>query len=53
MLSNFHAHLADCFPYGEGDAKKKSYVILGGMIGCHFALILLFKFYFFHYPVGA
>uniref|UniRef100_A0A7S3AJT7 Protein YIPF n=2 Tax=Haptolina ericina TaxID=156174 RepID=A0A7S3AJT7_9EUKA len=53
LLSNFHAHLADCFPYGEGDAKKKSYVILGGMIGCHFALILLFKFYFFHYPVGA
>ena len=49
LLSNFHAHLADCFPYGEGDAKKKTYLILGTMTGFHVGLLLLFKAYFFSY----
>ena len=49
LLSNFHAHLADCFPYGEGDAKRKMYLLLGAM-GCfHVMLLFLFKLYFFHY----
>ena len=48
LLSNFHAHLSDCFPYGEGDAKKKTSVILGGMLVFHVALLFLFKLYFFH-----
>ena len=42
-------HLADCFPYGEGDAKKKTYLILGTMTGFHVWLLLLFKAYFFSY----
>jgi len=49
LLSNFHAHLTDCFPYGEGDAKKKTMLLLGGMVFCHLALLLLFKFSFFYY----
>jgi len=49
LLSNFHAHLSDCFPYGEGDAKRKMYMMLGGMMGCHVLLLFLFKLYFFHY----
>ena len=52
LLSNFHAHFSDCFPYGEGDAKKKSYLLLGGMVTCHLGLMLLFKLYFFHYPAS-
>lgn len=49
LLSNFHAHLADCFPYGEGDAKKKTYSLLGLMLGFHIVLVFVFKVYFFHY----
>ena len=49
LLSNFHAHLADCFPYGEGDAKKKTYSLLGLMLGFHVVLVFVFKVYFFHY----
>jgi len=49
LLSNFHAHLADCFPYGEGDAKRKMVSLLGAMATFHFVLIVLFKVYFFHY----
>jgi len=49
LLSNFHAHLADCFPYGEGDAKRKMYLLLGSMGAFHVVLLLLFKIYFFHY----
>ena len=49
LLSNFHAHLTDCFPYGEGDAKRKMYLVLGSMGACHVLLLLLFKIYFFHY----
>lgn len=48
LLSNFHAHLADCFPYGEGDAKRKMYLLLGSMSVFHVVLLLLFKVYFFH-----
>ncbi len=51
LLSNFHAHLTDCFPYGEGDAKKKTYTILFGIAAFHAVLVLLFKTYFFHYAV--
>jgi len=47
LLSNFHAHLADCFPYGEGDAKKKTYLILGSMSALHLGLLFIFKVYFF------
>ena len=50
LLSNFHAHLADCFPYGEGDAKRKMYVMLGTMAAFHAVLLMLFKFYFFSLP---
>ena len=49
LLSNFHAHLTDCFPYGEADAKRKSYALLGGMMAFHLVLLVLFKVYFFHY----
>lgn len=49
LLSNFHAHLTDCFPYGEGDAKKKTYLILGGMLAFHVGLLFIFKYYFFSY----
>ena len=49
LLSKFHAHLADCFPYGEGDAKKKTYSLLGLMFAMHALLLILFKLYFFHY----
>lgn len=49
LLSNFHAHLADCFPYGEGDAKRKMYLLLGSMGTFHLVLLFLFKLYFFHY----
>lgn len=49
LLSNFHAHLADCFPYGEGDAKRKMYLLLGSMGAFHLVLLVLFKLYFFHY----
>ncbi|KAL1499738.1 hypothetical protein AB1Y20_012425 [Prymnesium parvum] len=49
LLSNFHAHLADCFPYGEGDAKKKTYLILGSMLAFHVGLLIIFKAYFFSY----
>lgn len=49
LLSNFHAHLADCFPYGEGDAKKKTYSLLGLMLVFHVVLVFVFKVYFFHY----
>jgi len=49
LLSNFHAHLADCFPYGEGDAKKKTYSLLGLMLLCHLVLVFAFKYFFFHY----
>ena len=49
LLSNFHAHLADCFPYGEGDAKRKMYLLLGAMGAFHVVLLVLFKTYFFHY----
>ena len=49
LLSNFHAHLADCFPYGEGDAKRKMYMLLGSMGAFHVLLVFLFKFYFFSY----
>uniref|UniRef100_A0A7S0P223 Protein YIPF n=1 Tax=Calcidiscus leptoporus TaxID=127549 RepID=A0A7S0P223_9EUKA len=49
LLSNFHAHLSDCFPYGEADAKRKMYILLGGMAGTHVLLLFLFKIYFFHY----
>ena len=49
LLSNFHAHLADCFPYGEGDAKRKMYLLLGSMGVFHVVLVFLFKIYFFHY----
>mmetsp|Transcript_10750 Transcript_10750/g.21798 ORF Transcript_10750/g.21798 Transcript_10750/m.21798 type:complete len:293 (-) Transcript_10750:155-1033(-) len=48
LLSNFHAHLADCFPYGEGDAKKKTYSLLGLMLIFHLVLVFVFKLYFFH-----
>ena len=47
LLSNFHAHMADCFPYGEGDAKRKMYMMLGMMGLFHAILVMLFKFYFF------
>jgi len=50
LLSNFHAHLSDCFPYGEGDAKTKMYMVLGGMSVFHLGLVFLFKFSFFSYP---
>mmetsp|Transcript_32913 Transcript_32913/g.104951 ORF Transcript_32913/g.104951 Transcript_32913/m.104951 type:complete len:198 (+) Transcript_32913:307-900(+) len=49
LLSNFHAHLSDCFPYGEGDAKRKTVTILGGMAAFHIVLLFLFKISFFHY----
>ncbi len=49
LVSNMHAHLSDCFPYGEGDAKRKMVVVLGGMAGCHVLLMFLFKMFFFHY----
>lgn len=49
LLSNFHAHLADCFPYGEGDAKRKMYLLLGLMGIFHAMLLVLFKVYFFHF----
>lgn len=49
LLSNFHAHLADCFPYGEGDAKKKTYSLLGLMLLFHVVLVFMFKVQFFHY----
>jgi len=49
LLSNFHAHLSDCFPYSEGDAKRKTLTILGGMAAFHVVLLFLFKFSFFHY----
>jgi len=49
LLSNFHAHLTDIFPYGEGDAKRKMYILLGGIGVFHLILIFLFKFQFFHY----
>ena len=49
LLSNFHSHLADCFPYGEGDAKRKMYLMLGSMSLFHVILLFLFKIYFFHY----
>jgi len=49
LLSNFHSHLADCFPYGEGDAKRKMYLLLGSMGVFHVMLLFLFKIYFFHY----
>mmetsp|Transcript_4517 Transcript_4517/g.7586 ORF Transcript_4517/g.7586 Transcript_4517/m.7586 type:complete len:230 (-) Transcript_4517:545-1234(-) len=49
LLSNLHAHLSDCFPYGEGDAKRKMYILLGGMAAFHMLLLILFKLYFFHY----
>lgn len=48
LLSNFHAHLADCFPYGEGDAKRKMYLLLGSMGAFHVILVIIFKIYFFH-----
>ena len=51
LLSNFHAHIADCFPYGEGDAKRKMYLLLGSMGAFHVVLVLLFKIYFFHYAL--
>lgn len=44
LLSNFHAHLSDCFPYGEGDAKKKTYLVLGSMVAFHVGLLIIFKF---------
>ena len=47
LLSNFHAHLTDCFPYGEGDAKRKMYLLLGSMTAFHVVLLALFKIYFF------
>lgn len=43
ILSNFHAHLADCFPYGEGDAKRKTLAVLGGMALFHAVLVCLLK----------
>ena len=49
LLSNFHAHLADCFPYGEGDAKRKMYLLLGSMGLFHIVLLVIFKIYFFHF----
>jgi len=49
LLSNFHAHLADCFPYGEGDAKRKMYLLLGSMGLFHLILMFIFKVYFFSY----
>lgn len=49
LLSNFHAHLADCFPYGEGDAKKKTYSLLGAMLCFHIILVFMFKVQFFYY----
>ena len=49
LLSNFHAHLADCFPYGEGDAKKKTYSLLGLMLLFHVILVFMFKVSFFKY----
>ena len=49
LLSNFHAHLADCFPYGEGDAKKKTYSLLGLMLLFHIILVFMFKVSFFKY----
>ena len=51
LLSNFHAHLADCFPHGEGDAKRKMYLLLGSMAVFHVVLLFLFKIFFFHYQV--
>uniref|UniRef100_A0A7S4BA80 Protein YIPF n=2 Tax=Chrysotila carterae TaxID=13221 RepID=A0A7S4BA80_CHRCT len=49
LLSNFHAHFSDCFPYGESEAKRKMYILLGGMCFFHVLLLFLFKLYFFHY----
>ena len=49
LLSNFHAHLSDCFPYGGSDAKRKIYIIVGSMASFHLVLLVLFKVYFFHY----
>lgn len=49
LLSNFHAHLTDIFPYGEGDAKRKMYILLGGIAVFHVVLLFLFKISFFHY----
>ena len=49
LLSNFHAHLTDCFPYGEGDAKRKTYLLLCTMAAFHLVLLFLFKVYFFSY----
>lgn len=49
LLSNFHAHLSDCNPFGEGDGKRKMYIMLGGMMSFHLVLLFLFKRYFFHY----
>lgn len=49
LLSNFHAHLTDCFPYGEGDAKRKTYLLLSTMAAFHLVLLFLFKVYFFSY----
>jgi len=49
VLSNFHAHLADCFPYGEGEAKRKMYTLLGSMALFHIILMVIFKIYFFAY----
>merc|ERR1712087_752796 len=43
LLSNLHAHLSDCFPYGEGKFKKRTYILLGGMSMCHMLLLILFK----------
>ena len=51
LLSNFHAHLADCFPYGEGDAKRKMYLLLGSMGVFHVVFLLLFKLYSFSYAL--
>lgn len=47
LLSNFHAHLSDVFPFGESHAKRKKCALLGGIAIFHFALLILFKSYFF------
>ena len=49
VLSNFHAHLADVWPYGEADAKRKTLGVLCAMAGFHILLVCLLKLYFFEY----
>ena len=49
VLAGGDSREAGCDGSGEGDAKRKMYLLLGSMGVFHVVLVFLFKIYFFHY----